>query len=364
MIRSAIYQKTRFRTKVYSSVNVERCRNFLMLLLGSLCFYSMGYAQVISGTVYDKSTSEVIPFASIYFNGTAIGTTSNENGNFELTVPKELSNPLIVSSVGFYSETLTNFLANEKLSVQLVPKTYDLLDVEVTGDESRNIRKAYFPKFRIEFLGKKLNPRHCRILNESDILLHYDRNEKSLKAFAMRPIQIQNDELGYKISYFLDRFEFNLAKHSLVYIGNYIFAPLNARDRRQQNEFEKRRGEAYLGSRMHLFRSLWDGSLEASGFRIVDSTGTILPLDKLVVSKKPSEGAAPQKFLVKRGPMLVFYKGFTNQTKMYLQNDFIPFDENGYFDPLGIVWDGDLGEQRIADLLPFEYIYHGPKETF
>jgi hypothetical protein len=141
-----------------------------------------------------------------------------------------------------------------------------------------------------------------------------------------------------------------------LYIGNYIFTPIIAADNKQQEKFMKSRREAYFGSRMHLFRSLWDGSLETSGFRIADSTGMILPLDKLVFVQKSAESVIPQKFLVKQGPVLVTYKDFVNQTQMLIHNDFIPFDKNGYFDPFGIVWDGDLGKQRISDLLPYEYI--------
>jgi hypothetical protein len=342
---------------IQSHYNFDVClrRKFLLLLVITCCC-SVGYSQVVRGTVFDKSNAEVIPFASIYISGTTLGTTSNENGYFELNLPPNLSNPLTISSVGFYSVTLTNFLTNEKISVNLEPKTYNLLDINVSGDERRNIRKRYFPIFRMEFLGKNLIPKRCRILNEGDILLQYDRNEKILKAFAKRPIQIQNERLGYHISYFLDRFECNMEKHSLIFTGNYIFTPVTARDSKQQEEFEKSRGSAYLGSRMHLFRSLWDGSLDASGFIIQDSIGHILPLNKLVIRTKPSISGVPQKFLIKQGPFEVSYKGDLRKTMMYLQNDLVPFDSNGYFDPMGIVWDGYMGYKRISDLLPFEYI--------
>jgi len=242
MVSSYYLQRIPVNAKGCSHFALDRIRKLLLLWLVLISVYSVGFGQLISGTVYNKSTAEVIPLASVYFNGTALGTTTNQQGYFELLLLQEISNPLIVSAVGFYSVTLNNFQSGEQLSVRLEPKTYELLEVEVSGDESRNIRKEYFPTFRKEFLGKKINPKRCRILNESDILLHYDRNEKCLKAFANGPIQIQNDELGYKISYFLDRFEFNTAKHSLVFTGNYIFTPLNAKDGKQQKEFEKEEG--------------------------------------------------------------------------------------------------------------------------
>jgi len=30
-------------------------------------------------------------------------------------------------------------------------------------------------------------------------------------------------------------------------------------------------------------------------------------------------------------------------------------NQNGYFDPLGISWSGEMSKQRIADQLPYEY---------
>jgi hypothetical protein len=30
-------------------------------------------------------------------------------------------------------------------------------------------------------------------------------------------------------------------------------------------------------------------------------------------------------------------------------------DQNGYFDPFGISWSGEMSKQRIADQLPYDY---------
>ena len=143
------------------------------------------------------------------------------------------------------------------------------------------IWKRYFPIFRNEFLGKKINPKQCKIVNEGDIILQYDRNRKILKVFAKRPVRIQNELLGYDISYFLDRFEFSLINKSLLFTGNYIFTPIIAKDSKQLEEFKINRANAYLGSRMHLFRSLWADNLEFSGFFAVNINDEPIPQDKL-----------------------------------------------------------------------------------
>ena len=38
-----------------------------------------------------------------------------------------------------------------------------------------------------------------------------------------------------------------------------------------------------------------------------------------------------------------------------MMQDSVCFDKQGYFDPLGISWTGEMARQRIADLLPYDY---------
>ncbi len=334
---------------------VGRLKLFL-ILLAMLCCHLIGYCQLIKGTVFDQETSEPIPFASVYFSGTTVGTTANASGYFELNYPVGLSNPLTISSVGYYSATLTNFQTNEKRSIKLQPKTIDLLGIEVAGDKSRNVRKKYFPTFRVEFLGKKLNPRECSIRNEGDVLIQYDRNNHLVKAFASHQIQIQNERLGYNISYFLDRFEYNLLTKSLIFIGNYIFTPMKARDSKQQAEFETNRLMAYLGSRMHLFRSLWDGSFALSGFVAINVNGNVIPPEKVGIGTEVAPNGAEQKSLIMLGTFGVYYKDFSRLTRMVLKDGSVHFDSNGYFDPMEIFWEGAMANKRISDLLPYEYV--------
>jgi hypothetical protein len=328
----------------------------LLLLCAIITCSSVGYSQIVRGRVLDQSTAKAVPFASIYFSGTTIGTTSDDHGFFELNYPKDLSNPLTISSVGFYSEILDSFKTGDTLKVDLKPKTIDLPGIEVTGDKSRDIRKRYFPIFRKEFLGKKINSNHCVIKNEGDIRLTYDGNQKILKAFASRPIQIRNELLGYEISYYLDRFEFSLVNKSLVFTGNYIFTPIFTKDNKQQKEFEINRVNAYLGSRMHFFRSLWKGNSELSGFFAVNKNNEPIPQDKIGIGEIITANGVSQKVLIMLGPFGVYYKTPLRMTMMVLKNGTLLFDNNGYFNPMGIVWEGFMANKRISDLLPYEYI--------
>jgi hypothetical protein len=36
--------------------------------------------------------------------------------------------------------------------------------------------------------------------------------------------------------------------------------------------------------------------------------------------------------------------------------DSVYFEKDGYYDPTGVAFSGEMSKQRIGDLLPFEYV--------
>ncbi len=70
----------------------------LLFLLISFC--TSAYSQIVKGRILDQKTGSSIGFASVYFNGTLVGTLANQNGYFELDIPKFLSVPLTISALG------------------------------------------------------------------------------------------------------------------------------------------------------------------------------------------------------------------------------------------------------------------------
>src|SRR5476651_1825525 len=72
----------------------------VMLLFVSFC----ACAQ-IKGTVTDAVTHKPIAAASVYLNGTYVGTITDSLGKFSLTTDKT-NIPLIISSVGYVSQEI------------------------------------------------------------------------------------------------------------------------------------------------------------------------------------------------------------------------------------------------------------------
>jgi predicted permease len=73
----------------------------ISLILILINFFSVSYSQTIRGTILDKTNNNSITFASVYINGSYIGTNSDQNGFFELDLPKLNSLPLTISALGY-----------------------------------------------------------------------------------------------------------------------------------------------------------------------------------------------------------------------------------------------------------------------
>lgn len=85
----------------------------------SLFIYSQSDAQTISGYVYDAETKEPLHNTSILQIGTQNGTTSNNEGFFELELIKRKSVSIQVSYLGYESRTLLVSNFGEKLEIYL-----------------------------------------------------------------------------------------------------------------------------------------------------------------------------------------------------------------------------------------------------
>jgi hypothetical protein len=327
-------------------------KNFLFIILACFCF--TGQAQTITGQVMDEKTGETLPGAAVYLSGTHIGTSTDANGRFVIDVSRYPNMPLTISAMGYYSFISQDYDTKKPLEVRLNPKVFDLQEVVVQDKSLQSVRRRQMATFRKEFLGNNSNARNCEILNEWDIRLDYNETSRVLSASASNPIQIRNQHLGYHITYYLDKFEFCTSSGSMLLIGNYIFSSDTLGDPRLQYRIEQRRERAYLGSRMHFIRALWNNELAAQGYRLANTAGAALDYDDLVFT---DERWGPDKYLVPRDTTAIFYRTNGRQTLLIIPPDYgeVYFEADGYYEPLGIIWNGEMGRSRVGDLLPYEY---------
>jgi hypothetical protein len=322
----------------------------LFLLFLFINIYLAAYNQVIKGTVYDKKTKTIIYSAAVYINGTFVGTLTDQNGSFKLDISKYPLMPLTISAIGYFSVTLNDISAVKPLLIYMDPKLFELDEVVVNAKSNNWERREDLTVFRNEFLGTTGNALSCKILNENEIKFKRSAGNDTLKAFAAKPIFIENKALGYKITYYLDKFEYYRRSTSFFFKGNIIFQKDSTTEESKQQFFERKRKFSYLGSRMHFFRMLWINDLNSAGFTVKNSANETIGYDKIVY-----QTGSHEKYLkYVRGMGICYYTKQPTSFIVFIRDN-VYFDANGYFDPSCISWEGEMARQRIADLLPFEY---------
>jgi len=321
-------------------------RKYVIIFL--FCLYNLAaYSQILKGTICDAKTITGIPFASIYFDGTFVGTTSDQYGRFELDRSNYPSMPVTISAIGYYSVTITVVSKEVLPPIYLKPKEYVLKETVVKTKSLVKRRKMYLDTFKAEFLGKTHNAKSCTILNEKDITFDYNSSIDTLKAYALKPIIVENSALGYTITYYLDKFEYYWLKETVFFYGNIKFSENKTSQEMKNIQLENRK-QAYLGSKMHFFRTLWNNDLKAQEFILLTPVSEQLRVKNIVV-----RDSANQTYLHYPSRFNIWYKG--KPTSFNFLKEYVYFDRTGYFDPSGVQWSGDMGDKRIADWLPYEY---------
>ena len=122
-------------------------------------FVSILSSAQIKGVVIDNATRMPIPYVSIWVENENNGTTSEENGKFELNV-SEKSKTLLFSALGYEKKKVS---ISKVMQVELIPSTIELQEVVITkryanrqieiGETENSFLQAYEngPRIDIKF---------------------------------------------------------------------------------------------------------------------------------------------------------------------------------------------------------------------
>lgn len=147
---------------------------FITFFLCTLC--SIAQEVIIKGTVTDSITGEALPYASLIFKGTTIGTATDMNGHFELTLP-ERTQMLEISYLGYKTKQMNiTPQYSGRLDIGLSPDDIALQEVTVKPQKEKYNKKdnpaVEFAKQMIE-RRKENSPRNKNYYQ-------YDQYEKIL----------------------------------------------------------------------------------------------------------------------------------------------------------------------------------------
>ena len=289
-----------------------------------------------------------MPYASVYVNGTSTGVLTDSNGSFSLNISKTGNLPVAVSGVGYNSMLISDFPVDRKLIIYLDPKIFPLKEIIVNSNN--NARDRFLKMFKTEFLGASVKESTCSIVNEDDLAFQYSEVDNELKVYSLNPLIIENKNLGYEITYFLESFIYSPIYETLTFIGYPIFEDITISDNLDSLKVERKRRAAYLGSRMHFFRTLWENKTDSAGFRLTNMNDVKLTTDSLGIQMNGNDKFLPDSVKIK-----IRYNILSEETILETIRDSVYFDKTGYFAPYGILWSGKMTEQRIAEMLPYDY---------
>jgi len=121
-------------------------KKLLLFLLSAIPFCSFAQTSSVSGTV--KDGNEAVAGASVLLKGTKIGTTANERGYYELDKVIPGSYTLVISYLGYHTESrVITVKANQKLQVDVAVKKdqQQLNDVAISGKtKTQEIKESNF----------------------------------------------------------------------------------------------------------------------------------------------------------------------------------------------------------------------------
>ncbi|MEC3906165.1 TonB-dependent receptor [Tamlana sp. 2201CG12-4] len=116
-------------------------KRILVVVSAIICVHTAFSQATLKGIVKNKS-EEIIPFATVYLEGTQLGTSSNENGIFVIeNVPFATYN-IIASAVGYYQNSQTiSVNGNMDTIVFLLSSNTQLEEIELFGSRERRAEK-------------------------------------------------------------------------------------------------------------------------------------------------------------------------------------------------------------------------------
>ena len=371
-------------------------RSVLFLLFFSFVQNSFSQQFYIRGRVTDVETQLPLKGASVYINNTTKGSTTNDNGDFEIGPLQPGRYEVVASFVGYdallYSAEIKT--SNLRISFKVEKKEEVLREVLVLSNE---LRKRYLDIFKKFVIGQTTAAGRCQIKNIEEVQFASGETKDEIVAYTEKALVIENPELGYTIHFDLIEFYYNKATNGAYFFGYTRFVDWG-KDEKTKKKWIRKRREAYEGSTVHFFRSLVNKQLAKEGFTVYqllntkkekkDSAGVTIIKQKnsqgmQMVSKAiedsmirlyPDSVYKLYELRIKDG-WRVFYEKNTDLkleiTKkmivggqpssgtvsgLRLREEPVLVNERGIIlTPIRLFYDGIWGYERLANMLPEDY---------
>ncbi len=335
---------------------------------------------LIMGKVVDSATAQPLGGASAYCQNSTYGTTSNNEGLFGLRLPAG-GYDLIISYTGYDKKSIriSNTLALPDtmiIALNQIDKTLAEVAVVATNEVPDGLEK-YGKFFTDNFIGTTPNAAQCTIENPQVLHFFYTKNKKRhrLKVTAAEDLMVRNNALGYMIRYQLDSFSYDYNSNISQYTGYPFFIETDSTPEVRE-QWVKNRARTYLGSRLHFMKSMYDSTVNQQGFivekldlpgtggtvinNLYDSTLYLLDSNTVTVNwdgkyRITYKRVRPDKKFLEEFKLPA---NSPAQVTLLDVNDGFAIEQNGYFyEQYDVISTGYWGWKKLAELLPYDYIY-------
>lgn len=220
----------------------------------------------ITGKVIGKNSKSPIARASVFLNNSSFGTISKDNGTFALNNLRPGQYTLVITAIGYEDYTKTLLVGSETINVdaELSTKSIELKEVTISTSTKADWRRN-FEQFKTEFIGSDRNAKDCEIINPDVLNFTYRKSKQILEAYADDFLIVENRALGYRVKFLVKDFKSDRISGIISYSGQRLFEELPAKES-QKKKWRVKRDEAYYGSAMHFYRSLYKNRLDEEGF--------------------------------------------------------------------------------------------------
>jgi hypothetical protein len=236
--------------------------------------------RYISGRNTDADNNEPVPGASVFFDNTTVGISTNANGEYRLRIPGQGSYRLTVSHVGYQTVFMDIEPETTAMKFDTAMQSIELEELNVATRV--RFRQADINLFWRTILGKNPSRRTIQATNTESVFYYYNPETKILKVTCREPLQIVNYETGYRIQYVLNNFTHDYNSGLTDWRYQSVFTELEPQNARQKDTWDKNRKEVYDVSLTKFVKSLYNNTLLNDGFVLANFDRSLFSRDEIL----------------------------------------------------------------------------------
>jgi hypothetical protein len=199
-----------------------------------------------------------------------ISAASKKDGSFYIPSIPSGHYELIISCPGYKSQRI-DILSNTvppNLSIYLTPLNKTIEEVVGVPKDDSIVWNEWGDLFLELLYGYSPFAKKMSLTNPEKVRLSYNRVTNELIARATEPLVLENNALGYSISYELNEFKYQFNKGLIACDGYALLKEMNAKSLKEYNNWVSNRRDAFNGSSLHFFQSLYRNLLAENKFQV------------------------------------------------------------------------------------------------